>query len=161
MRNIQAAPTIGMWLLVATMSTAQGFAQTAPPLRVIDLTGEWAARVHEDAIYRGAGGFLGDYEGLPINAASRQMAESWDPSVVSQLVGRRRQDDPIDQLTPREREVLELMAEGLSNIAIAERLVVTERAVEKHVTSIFGKLRLGADSEHHRRVLAVLAYLRA
>jgi DNA-binding NarL/FixJ family response regulator/class 3 adenylate cyclase len=84
-----------------------------------------------------------------------------DPSVVSQLVGRRRQDDPIDQLTPREREVLELMAEGLSNIAIAERLVVTERAVEKHVTSIFGKLRLTADSEHHRRVLAVLAYLRA
>lgn len=84
-----------------------------------------------------------------------------DPSVVSQLVGRRRQDDPIDQLTPREREVLELMAEGLSNIAIAERLVVTERAVEKHVTSIFGKLRLGADSEHHRRVLAVLAFLRA
>jgi DNA-binding NarL/FixJ family response regulator len=84
-----------------------------------------------------------------------------DPSVVSQLVGRRRQDDPISQLTPREREVLELMAEGLSNSAIAERLVVTERAVEKHVTSIFGKLRLGADSETHRRVLAVLAFLRA
>jgi DNA-binding NarL/FixJ family response regulator/class 3 adenylate cyclase len=84
-----------------------------------------------------------------------------DPSVVSQLVGRRRRDDPIDQLTPREREVLELMAEGLSNNAIAERLVVTERAVEKHVTSIFGKLRLGADAEHHRRVLAVLAFLRA
>jgi len=84
-----------------------------------------------------------------------------DPSVVSQLVGRRRQDDPIDQLTPREREVLELMAEGLSNVAIAERLVVTERAIEKHVTSIFGKLRLGADSDLHRRVLAVLAYLRA
>jgi DNA-binding NarL/FixJ family response regulator/class 3 adenylate cyclase len=84
-----------------------------------------------------------------------------DPSVVTQLVGRRRQDDPIEQLTPREREVLELMAEGLSNIAIAERLVVTERAVEKHVTSIFGKLRLSADSEHHRRVLAVLAFLRA
>jgi len=84
-----------------------------------------------------------------------------DPSVVSQLVGRRRRDDPIEQLTPREREVLELMAEGLSNNAIAERLVVTERAVEKHVTSIFGKLRLGADAEHHRRVLAVLAFLRA
>jgi DNA-binding NarL/FixJ family response regulator/class 3 adenylate cyclase len=84
-----------------------------------------------------------------------------DPSVVSQLVGRHRQDDPIDQLTPREREVLELMAEGLSNIAIAERLVVTERAVEKHVTSIFGKLGLSAGSEHHRRVLAVLAFLRA
>jgi DNA-binding NarL/FixJ family response regulator/class 3 adenylate cyclase len=84
-----------------------------------------------------------------------------DPTVVSHLVGRQRRDDPIEQLTPREREVLELMAEGLSNVAIAERLVVTERAVEKHVTSIFGKLRLGADSEHHRRVLAVLAFLRA
>ena len=84
-----------------------------------------------------------------------------DPAVVSQLVGRRRRDDPLGELTPREREVLELMAEGLSNNAIAERLVVTERAVEKHVTSIFGKLRLGADSEHHRRVLAVLAFLRA
>jgi len=84
-----------------------------------------------------------------------------DPSVVSQLVGRHRRDDPVSQLTPREREVLELMAEGLSNSAIAERLVVTERAVEKHVTSIFGKLRLGADSDTHRRVLAVLAFLRA
>jgi DNA-binding NarL/FixJ family response regulator/class 3 adenylate cyclase len=84
-----------------------------------------------------------------------------DPSVVSQLVGRRRQGDPVSQLTPREREVLELMAEGLSNSAVAERLVVTERAVEKHVTSIFGKLRLGADSDTHRRVLAVLAFLRA
>jgi DNA-binding NarL/FixJ family response regulator/class 3 adenylate cyclase len=84
-----------------------------------------------------------------------------DPSVVSQLVGRHRRDDPISLLTPREREVLELMAEGLSNSAIAERLVVTERAVEKHVTSIFGKLQLGADSDTHRRVLAVLAFLRA
>jgi DNA-binding NarL/FixJ family response regulator/class 3 adenylate cyclase len=84
-----------------------------------------------------------------------------DPTVVSQLVGRQRRDDPIDQLTPREREVLGLMAEGLSNAALAERLVVTERAVEKHVTNIFGKLGLGADSEHHRRVLAVLAFLRA
>jgi DNA-binding NarL/FixJ family response regulator/class 3 adenylate cyclase len=84
-----------------------------------------------------------------------------DPSVVSQLVGRHRRDDPVSQLTPREREVLELMAEGLSNSAIAERLVVTERAVEKHVTSIFGKLRLGVGSDTHRRVLAVLAFLRA
>jgi DNA-binding NarL/FixJ family response regulator len=82
-----------------------------------------------------------------------------DPTIVSQLVGRRRRDDPIDQLTPREREVLGLMAEGRSNSGIAERLVVTDRAVEKHVTSIFGKLRLPAASEDHRRVLAVLAYL--
>jgi DNA-binding NarL/FixJ family response regulator/class 3 adenylate cyclase len=84
-----------------------------------------------------------------------------DPSVVSQLVGRQRRNDPLDGLTPREREVLELMAEGRSNAAIAERLVVTERAVEKHVTSIFSKLRLSASSDAHRRVLAVLAYLRA
>jgi DNA-binding NarL/FixJ family response regulator len=84
-----------------------------------------------------------------------------DPTIVSQLVGRRRRDDPIDQLTPREREVLGLMAEGRSNSGIAEQLVVTERAVEKHVTSIFAKLRLPAASEDHRRVLAVLAYLRA
>jgi len=80
---------------------------------------------------------------------------------VSQLVGRRRRDDPIDDLTPREREVLELMAEGKSNKAIADKLVVTERAVEKHVTSIFGKLRLSATGEDHRRVLAVLAFLRS
>jgi len=84
-----------------------------------------------------------------------------DPTIVSQLVGRRRRDDPIDTLTPREREVLGLMAEGRSNSGIAEQLVVTERAVEKHVTSIFQKLRLPAASEDHRRVLAVLAYLRS
>jgi DNA-binding NarL/FixJ family response regulator len=84
-----------------------------------------------------------------------------DPTIVSQLVGRRRRDDPIDQLTPREREVLGLMAEGRSNSGIAEQLVVTDRAVEKHVTSIFSKLRLPAASENHRRVLAVLAYLRS
>ncbi len=84
-----------------------------------------------------------------------------DPAIVSQLVGRRRRDDPIAELTPREREVMELMAEGRSNHAIAERMVVTERAVEKHVTSIFGKLRLPASAEDHRRVLAVLAFLRS
>jgi DNA-binding NarL/FixJ family response regulator len=84
-----------------------------------------------------------------------------DPEVVSQLVGRARRDDPIDELTPREREVLELMAEGRSNNAIAEHMTVTERAVEKHVTSIFGKLGLAPAPEDHRRVLAVLAFLRA
>ena len=84
-----------------------------------------------------------------------------DPAVVSELVGRKRRDDPLDQLTAREREVLELMAEGRSNQAIAERLFVTLRAVEKHVTSIFTKLGLPASTDDHRRVLAVLAYLRA
>lgn len=83
-----------------------------------------------------------------------------DPSIVSLLVGSRR-GTPLDDLTPREREVLELMAEGLSNSAIAGRLVVTDRAVEKHVTSIFGKLRLAATPESHRRVLAVLTFLQA
>jgi DNA-binding NarL/FixJ family response regulator len=83
-----------------------------------------------------------------------------DPEVVAQLVGRRRKDDPLQDLTPREREVLELMAEGRSNNAIGERLFITQRAVEKHVTSIFSKLRLPADAGDHRRVLAVLAYLR-
>jgi DNA-binding NarL/FixJ family response regulator len=84
-----------------------------------------------------------------------------DPEVVSQLVGRARRDDPLEELTPREREVLELMAEGRSNNAIAEHMIVTERAVEKHVTSIFGKLGLTPAPEDHRRVLAVLAFLRA
>lgn len=84
-----------------------------------------------------------------------------DPEIVSRLVGRRRREDPLADLTPREREVLSLMAEGLSNAAVAARLVVTERAVEKHVTSIFAKLRLPASPDQHRRVLAVLAFLRA
>ena len=84
-----------------------------------------------------------------------------DPEVVSRLVGRRRGGGPLDELTPREREVLQLMAEGRSNNGIAETLVVTDRAVEKHVTNIFGKLGLHAAPEDHRRVLAVLTYLRA
>jgi DNA-binding NarL/FixJ family response regulator/class 3 adenylate cyclase len=95
-------------------------------------------------------------------AAVRRVAEggsALDSTVVSQLIGRRRRDDPLGELTPRESEVLALMAEGRSNQAIAERLVVTERAVEKHVTSIFVKLRLPPAAEDHRRVLAVLAFL--
>jgi DNA-binding NarL/FixJ family response regulator len=85
-----------------------------------------------------------------------------DPAVVSQLVGRRRQGhDPIDDLSEREREVLALIAEGRSNRAIAERLVITERTVEKHVQSILAKLRIHASQDDHRRVLAVLAYLGA
>jgi DNA-binding NarL/FixJ family response regulator/class 3 adenylate cyclase len=97
-------------------------------------------------------------------AAVRRVAEggsALDPALVTQLVGRRRQHDPIDRLTPREREVLELMAEGRSNQAIGERLFVTPRAVEKHITSIFGKLGLPPAPEDHRRVLAVLAFLGA
>lgn len=84
-----------------------------------------------------------------------------DPEVVARLLGRRTRDEPLDGLTDREREVLEMMAEGRSNAAIAEELVVTERAVEKHVTGVFGKLGLAPGPESHRRVLAVLAYLRS
>lgn len=82
-----------------------------------------------------------------------------DPEVVSQILGRRRADDPLEALTPREREVLGLMAEGRSNSAIAANLVISERAVEKHVTGIFGKLDLPPSADDHRRILAVVAYL--
>src|SRR5215212_326039 len=82
-----------------------------------------------------------------------------DPAVVERMVGRPRDGGPIAELTAREREVLSLMAEGLSNQAIAERLVITVAGVERHVTRIFGKLDLHQTPEHHRRVLAVLQYL--
>jgi len=84
-----------------------------------------------------------------------------DPTIVSQLFGRRRREDPLAELTDREREVLSTVAEGLSNKGIAQRLFITERTVEAHVKQIFLKLGLAADPESHRRVLAVLAYLRA
>ena len=84
-----------------------------------------------------------------------------DPEVIGQLVGRRREDDPLEELTPREREVLELMAQGLSNRGICEKLFISPKTVETHVNSIFGKLGLMPATDEHRRVLAVLAYLRA
>jgi DNA-binding NarL/FixJ family response regulator len=82
-----------------------------------------------------------------------------DPEVVSQLLSRARRNDPLERLTPREREVLALMAEGRSNTAVAAALVVSEGAVEKHVSSIFAKLDLPPAERDHRRVLAVLRYL--
>jgi DNA-binding NarL/FixJ family response regulator len=83
-----------------------------------------------------------------------------DPTIVSRLVGRQRRQDPLAELTPREREVLGLVAEGLSNSAIAGSLFVTERTVEAHVKQVFLKLSLDLNPDSHRRVLAVLAYLR-
>jgi DNA-binding NarL/FixJ family response regulator len=93
----------------------------------------------------------------------RRVAEggsALDPEVIAQVLGRSRRRDPLAELTAREREVLALMAEGRSNQAIAEKLAVTERAVEKHVTRIFDKLGLTPTAEDHRRVRAVLTYLR-
>ena len=95
--------------------------------------------------------------------AVRRVAEggsALDPDVVARMLGRRRRDDPLDNLTPREREVLELMGEGRSNRGIAEQLFVTPAAIEKHVTSIFVKLGIPQATEDHRRVLAVLTFLR-
>ncbi len=96
-------------------------------------------------------------------AAVRRVAEGGsaiDPIIVSTLLSRRRDDDPLDQLTPREREVLDLMAQGNSNQGIADKLVITLRAVEKYVSSIFTKLRLPSPGTESRRVLAVLLFLR-
>jgi DNA-binding NarL/FixJ family response regulator len=96
--------------------------------------------------------------------AVRRVAEGGsaiDPTVVSGMLGRRRRNDPLDALTTRERDVLELMAQGRSNRGIAEVLVVTPHAVEKHVTQIFSKLGVGEAPADHRRVVAVLTFMRA
>jgi DNA-binding NarL/FixJ family response regulator len=84
-----------------------------------------------------------------------------DAEVISQILGRSRRASELDRLTPREREVLTLMAEGRSNAGIAERLVVSHGAVEKHISNVFMKLGLDVEDGNHRRVLAVLTYLRA
>jgi DNA-binding NarL/FixJ family response regulator len=105
---------------------------------------------------------IGDVEDFV--AAVRRVGDggsALDPIIVSTLIARQRPDDPIAQLTPREREVLELMASGSSNQGIADSLVITLRAVEKYVSSIFGKLGLPSTGTESRRVLAVLLYLRS
>jgi DNA-binding NarL/FixJ family response regulator len=103
---------------------------------------------------------VSDIDGF-VDAVRRVAAggSALDPEVVSRMVGRKR-DDPLTELTPREREVLELMAQGLSNKAICDHLVLSERAVERHITGVLSKLGIPATGQEHRRVLAVLAYLR-
>ena len=104
---------------------------------------------------------LGDLN-LFVDAVKRvaQGGSALDPEVVQRMVGRRRENSPLDELTPREKQVLGLMAEGRSNVGIAEELIVTVAAVERHVTNIFSKLGLQQAPEDHRRVLAVLEYLK-
>jgi serine/threonine-protein kinase len=104
------------------------------------------------------------FDGAVLVDALRRIADDEtvvDPTIVSRLLGRRRRQDPLAELTAREREVLSLVAEGLSNRAVAARLFVTERTVEAHIKQIFMKLRLPESAEQHRRVLAVLAFLRS
>jgi DNA-binding NarL/FixJ family response regulator len=105
---------------------------------------------------------VGDVEAF-IDAVARVAAggSALDPEVVARMLGRRAEQSPLAELTPRERDVLAAMAEGKSNMAIADELFVTEAAVEKHVTGIFQKLGLGPTTTEHRRVLAVLTYVRS
>jgi DNA-binding NarL/FixJ family response regulator len=104
---------------------------------------------------------VGDVEAF-IDAVTRVAGggSALDPEIVARMLGRRREDRPLDRLSPREQEVLAAMAEGKSNRGIAESLFVTQAAVEKHITSIFDKLELEPAATEHRRVLAVLTYLR-
>jgi DNA-binding NarL/FixJ family response regulator len=104
------------------------------------------------------------FDGVVLVDALRRVCDGEtvvDPTIVARLLGRRRRDDPLADLTPREREVIGLVAEGLSNRAIAAQLFITERTVEAHINQIFGKLDLEESPDAHRRVLAVLAFLRS
>ncbi len=150
--GLQAARTIRAELPGTGVLVLSGYVEEAYALELLSESAEGVGYLLKDRI-ADAGEFTD---------AVRRVGEggsALDPEVVGHLLGRRRRDDPLDTLTAREREVLSLMAEGRSNRGIAERLVVTERAVEKHVTAIFGKLDLPASGEAHRRVLAVLAYV--
>jgi DNA-binding NarL/FixJ family response regulator len=144
---------------------AAGLREKHPEARVLLLSQAVEERYARELLAQrseGLGYLLKDRvaDGAEFVEALRRVAAdgtALDPEVVRQLLVRHR---AIDDLSPRERQVLELMAEGRSNAAIARRLVVTERAVEKHVANIFGKLRLPPSGDDHRRVLAVLAWLR-
>jgi DNA-binding NarL/FixJ family response regulator len=150
------------------LQAARAIREELPATRVVVLSAYMEETyalelIGEDAA--GVGYLLKDRvaDGQTFAEAVRRVAEggsALDPEVVSQMLARRRVHDPLEELTSREREVLGLMAEGRSNQAIADALVISGRAVEKHVTSIFTKLNLPPAPEDHRRVLAVLAFLR-
>jgi DNA-binding NarL/FixJ family response regulator len=140
-------PSVGV--LVLSQYVEVGLA-----LKLLADSAEGAGYLLKDRI-----GDVGEFVG-----AVRRVAEGGsaiDPIIVSTLLSRRRSKDPLTELTPREREVLELMAEGRSNQGIADKLVISLRAVEKYVSSIFGKLGLPSSGSDSRRVLAVLLYLRS
>jgi DNA-binding NarL/FixJ family response regulator len=151
------------------LKAAQELGEKHPEVGVVVLSqyleATYAMRLLEDGT-AGRGYLLKDRVGdLDAFAASlRRVGEGGsvvDPEVVSSLVGRRRDSGPLDELTEREREILELMAEGRSNHGISERLVLSPRTIESHVRTIFQKLDLTTADDDHRRVLAVLEYLRA
>jgi DNA-binding NarL/FixJ family response regulator len=149
------------------LRAAQQIRSRQPDVGVVVLSQFLEARYALDLVgerAQGVGYLLKDRVGdlaLFIDAVRRvaRGGSALDPEVVQRMVGRRREAGPLDELTPREREVLVLMAEGRSNRGIADALIVTVAAVERHVTSIFSKLGLQQAPEDHRRVLAVLQYL--
>jgi len=136
-----------------------------PDLAIVMLSQHVEARHSVDLVSQGRFGYLLKDRVFDVDDfldALRRVAEggsALDPEVVATLLAARRQDDPLSLLTPREREVLELMAEGRTNVGIARRLWLTDRTVETHVSSIIRKLGLAESDEEHRRVLAVLTWL--
>jgi DNA-binding NarL/FixJ family response regulator len=150
------------------MVAAAEIRRSHPPVAVLVLSQHVESRHAVDLVGAGGGfGYLLKDRVLDVDefleAAERVRAggTALDPEVVRHLLAPRYEDDPLAELTPREREVLGLMAEGKTNLGIAKQLWLTEKTVETHVSSILGKLRLPPSDEGHRRVLAVLAYLRA
>jgi DNA-binding NarL/FixJ family response regulator len=163
--DVQMPPSRGDDGLMAALEIRR----THPEIGVLVLSQYYEERYALDLIGErpeGVGYLLkervGDVEAF-IEAVARVAAggSALDPEVVGRMLGRRRSGDPVELLTPRERDVLAAMAEGKSNEGIAEALVVTQAAVEKHVTRIFSKLDIGGTPTEHRRVLAVLTYLRS
>ena len=150
------------------MVAAAEIRRSHPPVAVLVLSQHVESRHAVDLVGAGGGfGYLLKDRVLDVDeileAAERVRAggTALDPEVVRHLLAPRYEDDPLAELTPREREVLGLMAEGKTNLGIAKQLWLTEKTVETHVSSILGKLRLPRSEEGHRRVLAVLTYLRA
>ena len=147
------------------LSAASTIRETMPQVRTLMLTSLGRPGTLRRALAARVDGFLlKDAPPTELADAIRRVAaggSALDPTIVSQLLSRRRDAGPLDDITAREREVLELMAEGRSNQGIADRLEISERGVQKHVTSIFDKLGIPAGTDDHRRVLAVLTFLRA